>query len=114
VNRILTAAVIGAVALVATGCGNPYGPADVVAVQSVKLTPQSLQLAIGETKALAAVITPANATDQQLLWESTDSTVAAVDADGHVVGRRAGAEVFVTVFTHDGHRQASVNITVNP
>lgn len=99
-------------------CGSPSQPADpnpVVAVDGVKVTPQSIVLpAIGATWQLSAVISPANATDKGLEWDSTDSTVASVNAFGVVTARAAGAGIFVTAHTHDGGFQSSVNVTVAP
>jgi uncharacterized protein YjdB len=87
----------------------------VVPVEGVKVTPQVIQFsAIGETRQLAAVISPSNATDQAIVWESTDSAVATVDAFGLVTAKAAGVGVFITAYTHDGRYQASVNVSVNP
>jgi uncharacterized protein YjdB len=84
-------------------------------VEGVKVTPQVIVFpAIGETTQLSATVSPANATDKAIAWESTDSTVAAVDAFGRVTAMAVGSGVFITVSTHDGHHQASVNVSVNP
>ena len=55
-----------------------------------------------------------NATDQAIVWESTDSSVASVDAMGRVVAKAVGSGVFITAYTHDGHYQSSANVTVDP
>jgi len=95
--------------------GYPNPPTDTVSVQAVKVTPQVLQFpAIGITKQVVAQISPANATDQGIAWESTDTTVATVDAAGRVTARGAGAGIFITAYTHDGDHQASVNVSVIP
>ena len=84
-------------------------------MQGVKVAPQSILLtAIGETRQLVATVAPDDATDQAMTWESTDTSVATVDAAGLVTARAVGAGIFVTVITHDGHHQASVNVTVDP
>jgi uncharacterized protein YjdB len=106
---------IGTIALTANACGNyatgPY--ASSVAVQGVRVTPQSVQLtAIGETKVLSATITPLDASDRSLTWESSDPTIVAVDANGRLTAKAVGAGVFVTAFTHDGHFQASAVVGV--
>ena len=109
-------AVVVMVLLSACGGGSPTQPAAaVVPVQGIKVTPQSVQLtAIGETKQLIAAIAPANATDRGVTWESTDPSVVSVDGAGLVTARSAGVGVFVTVFSHDGHFQASANVGVIP
>ena len=69
---------------------------------------------VGETRNITATIYPANATDQAIQWESTDSTVATVDSTGRVTAKAVGFGVFITAYTHDGAHQASVNVAVNP
>ena len=97
-----------------TESSNPDPSPEVVPAQAVRVTPQVIQFsAIGETRQLVAVIFPLNATDQAIVWESTDSTVATVDATGLVTARAVGLGVFITAYTHDGHHEASVNVRVN-
>jgi uncharacterized protein YjdB len=116
-TRILNLRLLYAVGL-AAGCSypnQPYGPTANVAVRGVKVAPQTIEfVAIGETKTLSATISPANATDQTISWQSTDSTVAGVDANGLVTAKAVGFGVFITVTTHDGRHEASANVSVNP
>jgi uncharacterized protein YjdB len=95
--------------------GEPDPPANTVSVQAVRVTPQAVQfLAIGETRQLVATVFPTNATDQAVTWESSDPSVASVNATGLVTAKAAGVGVFVTAYTRDGGHQASVNVGVNP
>jgi len=110
-----------ALALGGNGCGYssqpdyPGSPMDPVSVEGVKAAPQSILLsAIGETRQLAATVAPDDATDKVVTWESSDSSVATVDATGLVTAKAIGAGVLITVVTHDGGHQASVNVTVDP
>jgi len=101
------------------GCsdyGSPgYGSGGAVPVDGVRLAPQVLTFSvIGDTMRLVATVSPANATDRAVRWESTDSAVASVDSAGLVTANAAGSAVFITVFTHDGNFQASANVTVGP
>jgi uncharacterized protein YjdB len=109
---------VGMMVLLLSACGGgPTQPAAaaVVPVQGIKVTPQSVQLtAIGETKQLVASLAPTNATDRGVTWESTDPSIVSVDGAGLVTARSAGAGVFVTAFSHDGHFQASANVGVIP
>lgn len=107
------------VALGALACDYSTQPGDYppnpVAVQGVGVTPQTIVfVAIGETRQVTATIAPLNATDKVVAWESTDPQVATVDANGLVTARGIGVGVFVTAITHDGHKQASVNVSVQP
>src|SRR4051812_18546567 len=105
---------LGANACVSYNSDYPTQPAR-VAVVGVRVTPQTVQFTtIGQQLKLTLAVQPANATDQAVTWESTDTSIATVDAAGVVTARKAGAEVFVTATTHDGHFQSSTNVTVAP
>lgn len=87
----------------------------IVPVDGVRVTPQSIQLAaVGDTARLTAIISPANASDKTVIWESSDSTIVAVDASGLITARAVGSGVFITAFSHDRGVQASANAQVNP
>ncbi len=89
-----------------------YAP---VAVTGVKVTPQSIQIATsGGTMPLVAAVAPLDASDRAVTWESTDPSIATVDSQGLVTAHAAGAGVFITAVTHDGHFQSSANVTVGP
>ena len=105
-----------ALLLLGTGACNVYGnPSDVVHVTGVKVTPQSVVLtAVGQTKQLFATIQPADASDMEVTWESTNTAVATVNTTGLVTATGIGDGVFITVHTHDGDFQASVNVSVQP
>ena len=67
-------------------------------------------MAEGDVTTLNATIYPANATDQNLSWSSTDPSVASV-WDGIVTANSPGTAV-ITVTTEDGGKTATCEITV--
>ena len=81
-----------------------------VAVSGLTLDPAELTLDEGESKTITATITPSDATDQEVLWESSDTSVATVDG-GQVTGVKAGTAV-ITATTKDGGKTASCTVTV--
>lgn len=92
-----------------------YPDGSTVPVEAVRVTPQVINLvAIGETRQLTVTVSPANASDKAVVWESTDSSVATISPEGVVTARAPGDGVFITAITHDGHHQASVNVSVTP
>ena len=60
-----------------------------VPVEAVRLTRDSLTLYAGERTALGVRISPENATEQTVLWESSDEAVAAVE-DGVITAKTPG------------------------
>lgn len=82
-------------------------------VTEVKLDKDSLSLEVGGTETLTATITPDNATNKNVTWESSNTSVATVDADGKVTAVSAGTAT-ITVTTADGGFTDTCTVTVNP
>jgi len=68
-------------------------------------------LTVGQTLQLTANISPANATNQAVIWTSSNASVATVSDTGQVTAVSVGTAV-ITVRTQDGDFTASVTITV--
>lgn len=86
---------------------NPY------AVTDVQLDAETLTLPLGKTQKLVATVLPEWAKDKSVTWASADMDVAAVFADGTVLGKKAGTTT-VTATTADGGFTASCTVTVEP
>lgn len=82
-----------------------------VAVENITLGSDMLLIGEGESTALTAHISPADATNQELSWESSDHSVATVSADG-VVQALAPGEAVVTATTQEGGLRASCTVYV--
>ncbi|MEK3736835.1 Ig-like domain-containing protein [Paenibacillus sp. FSL H7-0941] len=84
----------------------------VVDVTGVKLDQETLNLTAGEADGLLkATIEPANATDKDVIWSSSDETVATV-VNGVVTPVGEGTAV-ITVTTKDGSFKASTTVNVS-
>ena len=65
----------------------------------------------GNTLSLSATVNPANATNRNVTWTSSNPAVATVSANGTVTAVSAGTAT-ITVRTADGNHTASVAVTV--
>ena len=81
-------------------------------VTEVTLSQSILTLDVGDTATLAATVTPTNATNQNVTWESSNPSVATVDESGKVTAVASG-EATITVTTADGSKTANCDVTVN-
>ena len=81
-------------------------------VTGVTLSETTLTLEVGDTATLAATVTPTNATNQNVTWESSNPSVATVDESGKVTAVASG-EATITVTTADGSKTANCDVTVN-
>ena len=83
-----------------------------VSVESVSLDKTTLELTEGSTETLTATITPNNATNKTVTWESSDTRIATVDQNGKVTAIAPGTAT-ITVTTADGNHIATCSVTVN-
>jgi len=84
-----------------------------IAASSVQLDKTQLQMKSGEKAQLKAAILPTNATDQTILWSSSDGAIASVGANGMVTAvTTESAEAIITAATTNG-RKATCTVTVN-
>jgi uncharacterized protein YjdB len=60
-----------------------------VPATGISVAPTTVSVDVGDTTAITATLTPANATDH-VTWTSYDPTIATVDSDGVVTGVSAG------------------------
>ena len=84
--------------------------APVYHVTGVTLSHTSATLTEGEELTITATISPNNATNKNLTWSSSNSSVASV-VNGKVKALKAGYST-VSVKTEDGNKTANCNITV--
>ena len=82
-----------------------------VPVTGVGLNKQPMSLNIGMDEQLIPTVTPNNATNDNVVWTSSDSSVATVSLAGVVTGIKAGS-VTITVRTVDGNKTATCEVTV--
>ncbi len=79
-------------------------------VEGVSL-PASRTIYVGKYTTLTPTFTPDYATNQKVSWKSSDSTVASVDTEGKVTGKKEGTAT-ITVTTADGGYTASCTVKV--
>ena len=75
--------------------------AKVIAVNGITLDVAEADIVEGETLQLTATIEPENATDQTIIWSTSDEAIAIVDANGAVTALSPG-EATITASTSNG------------
>lgn len=84
---------------------------DTTVVTGVTVEPSTVEISVGETAELKAVVSPETALNKNVTWTSSDDTVAAVDENGKVTGVKEGTAV-ITATTEDGGKTATCDVTV--
>ena len=82
----------------------------VVPVKGVSLSKTSVAVVPGETVSLTAAVTPSGA-NKNVTWSSSDNTVATVNSNGVVTGKKEGT-ARITVKTAEGNKTTTCTVTV--
>ena len=86
---------------------------DDIYVTSISLNPSSVTLEIGESRTITATVSPSNATNKDITWESYNTSVATVDQNGKITARGAG-NTKVAATANDGSGIVkTIDVTVN-
>ncbi|MDR1645939.1 MAG: Ig-like domain-containing protein [Tannerellaceae bacterium] len=83
-----------------------------VRVDGVELEHYTLSLMPGEMVSLKAKVTPWDATNREIRWESSNMAVADVTVNGLIVAGRPGTAI-ITATTREGSYKASCTVTVS-
>lgn len=90
--------------------GKPdFVPAAKVAVDNVVVTPPTANVKVGKTVKLSTTVTPDNAADKTVTYESSDKLTATVTSDGTVTGVKEGS---ATITATVGDKSGKSVITV--
>ena len=79
-------------------------------VEGITVYPSSLSLRVGETKTLSYIISPDNASNKSVVWNTSDENIVSVD-DGTIEAHNVGTAT-ITVTTIDGGYTAVCLVTV--
>ena len=81
-----------------------------VPVTGVTLNKSSITLNAGSSETLTATIAPSNASNKNVSWKSSNTSVATVTSAGKVTGVASGTAT-ITVTTADGSKTAKATVT---
>ena len=82
-------------------------------VTGVSLSLNTLILDVGDEGTLTATITPDNASNKSINWESSDTGVATVDANGKVTAVSVGSTAITATAADGSGKSATCSVTVN-
>ena len=84
---------------------------DTIGVKTIQLVVDNDTMEVGTAMHVSAIVEPTNATNRDLVWTSSDPSIATVDNKGVVTGKKPGT-VTITAKTKDGKVVAKTTITI--
>ncbi|MCL2384107.1 MAG: Ig-like domain-containing protein [Oscillospiraceae bacterium] len=85
-----------------------------VEVEQISFPESHLTVGRGDSIRLEAIISPDDATDQTLIWASSDSNIARVNSIGIVTGVSIGTATITATANDESEARASITIEVHP
>lgn len=83
-----------------------------IEISQIQISPSNVRIPVGKSVKLNAIITPGNATSKNVLWSSTNSSVATVSQDGNVEAISEGEAVIIASTQDGSNLSATCNISV--
>ena len=84
---------------------------DEVKVESVTVTPSTLELYVGDIKTISASVLPETATTKEVIWSSSDEKIATVSSNGSITAVKEG-NATITATSVEGGKTGSCALTV--
>lgn len=85
--------------------------ADAVPINALQFKTDIILLYKDYKRSLEIIVTPNNYSNRNMIWESSDSSIVEVNADGVVTGLEVG-EAYITVTSLDGRIKAKCKVNV--
>ena len=82
-----------------------------IGVVSVSIKTPKTELMVGENIKVSANISPNNATNKEVVWGTSDESIATIDKNGNIKAIKEGT-VDITVKTIDGNKTAFITLKV--
>jgi len=107
-SKFLITALLGVLIGMFCSCGK-----DDVSVNGISINESNLTLKKGETTALVATITPEDATNKNVIWSSSDESIATVSQNGDVVTKKIGKVIINAKSSDKNNIQENCEITIS-
>lgn len=88
-------------------------PTPGIEVENITIDKTSAQIKPGKNIKLSCTISPKNATDQTMTWETSDAAIATVDPNGIVTGKKDGSVVISATSNSNNSKKEYCIVEVN-
>lgn len=84
-----------------------------ILISSISFNPSTLSLKVGDDQTLSPTILPADATNKNLTYSSSNTAVLVVNDNGHITAIKAGSATITARSRDAGAKSATLNVTVS-
>lgn len=88
-----------------------YNPDGTISVKGLTLSTTRTSLVKGTSMKVEAIVKPNKATNKNVIWTTSNETVATVDQIGTITAINSGSAT-ITATTEDGHKSSDIRVTV--
>lgn len=88
-----------------------HNPDGTIAVKGLTLSTTKTSLVKGSSIKVEAIVKPSNATNKNIVWTTSNETVATVDELGNITAMNSGSAT-ITATTEDGKKSSDIRVTV--
>lgn len=88
-----------------------YNPDGTISVKGLTLSTTRASLVKGTSMKVEAIVKPNKATNKNVIWTTSNETVATVDQTGTITAINSGSAT-ITATTEDGHKSSDIRVTV--
>lgn len=85
----------------------------VAEIESVEITAEKTEIAMGESLTLSALVSPDTVLDNRVTWSSSDPSIVSIDTDGTITGVLVGSAVITATSRADASKKDSITIRVS-
>jgi transglutaminase/protease-like cytokinesis protein 3 len=112
INLLKLLPLFAALLLAIPSCEDDDNENQIMVVYSVTLDKSVVEITVGETVTVKATISPENATYKNVVWTSSDETIAEVDSKGVVTALKEGTVTITATSEKYYTKSATCTITV--
>jgi hypothetical protein len=88
-----------------------WADADNIPVNDIYFSNTSVEIIVGDTKSRQAIISPPTATNNKVVYKSSDESIAAVDENGKITGKHTGTAI-ISAKSDDSGKTATLTVQV--
>ncbi|MFA6308242.1 MAG: leucine-rich repeat protein [Clostridia bacterium] len=94
------------------GFSDPHNGQTFIPVDSIALSKSSITLKVGQNIKITPIILPANATNTDIYWRSSDSSIASTTSSSGIIKAKKTGEAVITLYSVYGNAKIKLKVKI--